>query len=226
MAVVTLNAAVRTALGRQGAKRVRRQGLIPAILYGEQLENVNLEIGERDLKTALSTPAGRNVIIEVVREGAEMNRAVLREITRNPITRQILHIDLLRISENKPIHMMIPVVLVGESPAVKEGRGILDHSMRTLEIKCLPKDIPANIEVDVSELDVGRVIRVSDITVPDVELLDIPERPVVDILLPTIFVEEEVEGAELAEGEEPAEGEAEGEAAASDSGDEAAEKDK
>jgi large subunit ribosomal protein L25 len=176
MAVVTLNAAVRTALGRQGAKRVRRQGLIPAILYGEQLENVNLEIGERDLKTALSTPAGRNVIIEVVREGAEMNRAVLREITRNPITRQILHIDLLRISENKPIHMMIPVVLVGESPAVKEGRGILDHSMRTLEIKCLPKDIPANIEVDVSELDVGRVIRVSDITVPDVELLDIPGR--------------------------------------------------
>ena len=187
---------------------------------------MNLEIGERDLKTALSTPAGRNVIIEVVRDGAEMNRAVLREITRNPITRQILHVDLQRISENKPIHMMIPVVLVGESPAVQEGRGILDHSMRTLEIRCLPKDIPTNIEVDVSELDIGHAIRVSDITVPDVELLDIPERPVVDVLLPTIFVEEEVEGAELAEGEEPAEGEgeAEGEDAASDSGDEAAAK--
>ncbi len=224
MAVVTLQTAVRTALGRQGAKRVRRQGLIPAILYGEQLENVNLEIGEHALKVALSTPAGRNVIIEMTRDGAEMTRVVLRDITRNPITRQVLHVDFQRISENKPINMTIPVLLVGECLAVSEGRGILDHAMRTLEIKCLPKDIPANIEVDVSELDIGRVIRVSDITVANVELLDIPERPVVDILLPTLFVEDEVEGAEPVEGEVPAEGE--DEAVASESGKESEEKGK
>ncbi len=210
MAVVTLKVATRTALGRQGTKRVRRQGLVPAILYGEMQENINLAIEEADLKAALSTPAGRNVIIELTPEGSKMTRVVLREMTRNPITRQILHVDFQRISEHKPIHMKIPVVLVGESPAVREGRGILDHAMRVLEIRCLPKDIPARIEVDISELDIGKAILVSDIRVADVDVLDTAERRVVDILLPTLYVEEEVEGAEAVEGEGAVEGEPEG----------------
>ncbi len=209
MAVVTLKVAARTALGTQGAKRVRRQGLVPAILYGEKQENMNLAVDEAELKAALSTPAGRNVIIELTPEGAEMTRVVLREMTRNPITRQVLHVDFQRISEHKPVNMKIPVVLVGESPAVNEGRGILDHAMRVLDIKCLPKDIPVNVEVDISELEIGNVIRVSDIKIPHVEFLDIPERPVVDILLPTLYVEAEVEGEEPVEGEALAEGEVE-----------------
>ncbi len=209
MAVVALKVATRTALGRQGTKRVRRQGMVPAILYGEMQENINLAIEEADLKAALSTPAGRNVIIELTPEGGEMTRVVFREMARNPITRQILHIDFLRISEHKPINMKIPVILKGESPAVKEGRGILDHAMRVIEIRCLPKDIPTSIEVDVSELDIGKAIHVSEITIADVEFLDAPERRVVDILLPTLYVEEELEGAEAVEGEAGVEGESE-----------------
>jgi len=102
----------------------------------------------------------------------------------------------------------VPVSLVGESLAVKEGRGILDHTMRLLEVRCLPRDIPEHIAVDISELEVKHAIHVSDISVEKVEILDHADRPVVEVLLPTLFVEPTEEGAEAAEeveGEEGAE---------------------
>jgi large subunit ribosomal protein L25 len=215
MATVKLKTTPRDDLGKQGAKRTRASGRIPAILYGERQPNVAVSIEAHDLRVALSTPAGRNVIIQLLLEGADSTRAVIREMERDPITRDILHVDLQRISENKPVIMHIPVTVVGESVAVKEGRGILDHTMRQLEVKCLPKDIPEHIEVDVSELEVKHAIHVYDITVPDVEILDNPDRPVVEVLQPTLY-EEPV--AEVAEGEEePTEGE-EAPAAAAEEG--------
>lgn len=214
MATVRLNVLRRENLGKQGAKRTRAAGRIPGVLYGEKKENLPLSVDAHDLRVALSTPSGRNVIIQVLMDGAESARAVVRDMERDPISRDILHVDLQRIAENKPVTMNIPVIVSGVSPAVKEGRGILDHTMRQLEVKCLPKDIPEHIEVDVSELDVNGAIHVSDISVPDVELLDNPERPVVEILRPTIFEEptepvEEVEAVEGEEGEEAPEGGAE-----------------
>jgi len=206
MATVRLNVIRREDLGKQGTKRTRAAGRVPGVLYGEKQENIPLSIDAHDLRVALSTPSGRNVIIQVVMDGAEPTRAVLRDMERDAITRDILHVDLQRISENKPVTMHIPVVLAGESQAVKEGRGILDHTMRELEVKCLPKDIPEHIEIDVSSLDVRHAIHVNEISVPGVEMLDNPERPVVEVLQPTIFEEPEpvaeaVEG-EVAEGEE------------------------
>lgn len=213
MATVKLPAQSRTATGKQGAKHTRQQGQVPAVLYGEQGETLSLSITAPELRAALATPAGRNVIVQLGLDGGDMTRAVIRDMARDPITREILHVDFQRISENKPIHMRIPVVLTGESPAVKEGRGILDHTMREVEIRCLPRDIPVSIEVDISHLDVGHAIHVSDLVHADVEFLDIPERPVVDILQPTIYkVAEDEEGAEG----EAAEGAAEGEAAEGD----------
>jgi len=217
MATAKLTVRKRTTTGKQAAKRLRTEGLIPGILYGEKQDNIALTIDARDLRTALSTPFGRNVILQLGVDGESgTTRAVVRDMERDPVSRDVLHVDLQRISENRPIQMSIPVVLVGESPAVKEGRGILDHTMRELEVKCLPKDIPEYIEVDITELEARNAIHVSDIEVEDVELLDNPERPVVEVLQPTIFREPEEEAAEaeeLAEGEVP-EGEegAEGEA--------------
>jgi large subunit ribosomal protein L25 len=215
MATVKLKLRRRIEKGKQGSKRVRARGDVPAVLYGEQQENVPICIDANALRTALSTPSGRNVIIQLALEGEDdAGRAVIREIDRDAITRDILHVDLQRISDNKPVVMHVPVSLTGESPAVKEGRGILDHTMRQLEVKCLPRDIPEHIEVDISELEVRHAIHVSDISVDKIEILDHPERPVVEVLQPTIFKEptEEVEGeeveGEVAEGEEaPAEGE-------------------
>ncbi|MFH1502954.1 MAG: 50S ribosomal protein L25 [Candidatus Eisenbacteria bacterium] len=221
MATVKLKVLPRDDLGKQGAKRARALGNIPAVLYGEQQANVAVTIDKHDLRMALSTPSGRNVIIQLLMEGAEATRAVIREMDRDPITRDVLHVDLQRISENKPVTMHIPVTVVGESLAVKEGRGILDHTMRSLEVKCLPRDIPEHIEVDVSELEVKHAIHVYDISVPNVEILDNPDRPVIEVLQPTLFEEpvaEAAEGALPAEGEEGEGGDAE---APSESTDEA-----
>lgn len=216
MATVKLKVKLRTDLGKQGAKRTRTAGYVPAVLYGERLENRALRIDLRDLRGALGTPSGRNVILQLNVEGEEgTTRAVIREMDRDPVTRDVLHVDLQRISENKPVVMHVPVMLVGESPAVKEGRGILDHTMRQLEVKCLPRDIPEHIDVDISALEVRHAIHISDIQVESLELLDNPERPVVEVLQPTIFREPVEEVAEGEVVEEAVEGEAvEGEEAA------------
>jgi large subunit ribosomal protein L25 len=212
MATVKLQGQTRSERGKQAAKRVRAKGRIPAVLYGEEQENVPLSIDAHDLRVALSTPSGRNVIIQLGMDGGdEVTRAVIREMDRDPVTREIVHVDLQRISENKPVIMHVPLTLSGESLAVKEGRGILDHTMRELEVKCLPKDIPERIEVDISGLEVKHAIHVRDIEVADVEILDHPDRPVVEILQPTIYAEEveaeEAAAEEAEEGAEPAEGE-------------------
>jgi large subunit ribosomal protein L25 len=216
MATVKLKVRLRTDLGKQGAKRTRATGYVPAVLYGERLDNRTLRIDLRDLRAALSTPSGRNVILQLNVEGEEgTTRAVIREMDRDPVTRDVLHVDLQRISENKPVVMHVPVTLVGESLAVKEGRGILDHTMRQLEVRCLPKDIPEHIDVDISALEVRHAIHVNDIRVENLELLDNPERPVVEVLQPTIFREPVEEVAEGEVVEEAVEGEAvEGEEAA------------
>lgn len=184
--------------------------MIPAVLYGEKEETVPLEVDAQELRVALSTPSGSNVIVQMAIDGTG-TRAVIRDMARDPVTRQILHVDFQRISENKPIHMRVPIALVGESVAVKEGRGILDHTMRELEIRCLPRDIPESIEVDVTALEVRHAIHVADISAEGIEILDKPERPVVEILQPTIYraPAEELEAAEeaavTAEGEALAE---------------------
>ena len=205
MATVKMKMRRRTDTGKQGSKRVRAMGDVPAVVYGEKQENVPVSIEVNDLRAPLSTPAGRNVIIQLALEGEEAStRAVIRDMERDAVTREILHVDLQRISENKPVVMHVPVTLIGESLAVKEGRGILDHTMRQLEVKCLPRDIPEHIEVDISELEVRHAIHVSDISIETLEILDNPERPVVEVLQPTIFKEpgEEEEAAEAVEGEE------------------------
>jgi large subunit ribosomal protein L25 len=218
MATVKLKVRPRTEVGKQGAKRTRADGDVPLVLYGEGQENVTLAVDSHDLRIALSTPSGRNVIIQLRLDGEDATtRAVIRDMERDPVSRQILHLDLQRISENKPVVMHVPVTVTGESPAVKEGRGILDHTMRQLEVKCLPRNIPEHIEVDISTLEVKHAIHVYDLSVPDVEILDNPDRPVVEVLQPTIFrepVAEAVEGAELGEEAGPAGEEAAGEGAA------------
>jgi len=197
---------------------------VPAVLYGEKLDSTPIAIELNDLRALLSTPSGRNVIIHLGLDGEEASsKAVIRDMVRDPVSREILHIDLQRISENKPVVMHVPINLVGESLAVKEGRGILDHTMRQLEVRCLPRDIPEHITVDVSELEVKHAVHVRDISVDNVEILDNADRPVVEVLLPTLFVEPTEEGAEVGEeveGEEGAEAGEEAEEGAAETSEE------
>ena len=219
MATIKLNLKRRTDTGKQGSKRIRTGGDVPAVLYGEKQDNVPVCIEANDLRNALATPSGSNVILQLLLEGEDAaTRAVIRAMDRDALTREILHVDLQRISENKPVTMHVPVSLVGESLAVKEARGILDHAMRQLEVKCLPRHIPEHIEVDISELEVRHAIYVRDIAVDNLEILDHPERPVVEVLQPTIFKEP---GEELEEAAEPVEGEEGAEALEASEGDDA-----
>jgi len=202
MATVKLTARSRASRGKQDAKRTRAEGLIPGILYGENEENVPLSVDAREFRAVLSTPSGRNVIIQLGVDGSDkVIRTVIRAMDRDSLSREIVHIDLQRISENKPVVMYIPVVVTGESTAVKEGRGILDHTMREVQVRCLPRDIPEHITVDVTGLEVRHAIHVGELKLPNVEILDNPERPVVEILQPTIY-KEPVAGAAAAEGAE------------------------
>jgi large subunit ribosomal protein L25 len=214
MATVRLKIRRRTDTGKQGTKRIRAGGDVPAVLYGEKQDNVPISIEANEFRTALSTASGRNVILQLVLEGEDSaTRAVIRDMERDALTREILHVDLQRISENKPIVMHVPLTLVGESKAVKEGRGILDHTMRQLEVRCLPRDIPEHIEVDISQLEVRHAIHVRDIVIDKLEILDHPDRPVVEVLQPTLFVEP---GGELEAAGDEAGGEASGEGEGAD----------
>lgn len=180
-----------------GMKNLRGSGKIPAIFYGDK-ENVSVTVDTKKFKSLLSS-AGRNAIIDLMFADKTSRKVLIKDIQRNVVTRDIIHIDFYQVSMKKKIEIAIPIVLEGESPGVKAG-GVLDHTIRELKVKCLPTDIPEKIMVNVSNLEIGHSISVKDLMLSEkIEVLVSPEQLVVNIVPPTIL-EEVVPGA-LAEGE-------------------------
>lgn len=222
MAQSTLKVKRRHRLGKGGAKEVRRQGMIPAILYGKDDEPIPLTIDPSDLKQAISGQAGRNTLLnlEIENDGDTIKKmSLLREIQIDHLTRHPLHLDFYTISAGNMIHVSIPVHFNGLPVGVKDEGGILEELIRELEVECLPGNIPNSIELDVSGLSMGDSIHINDLDLPDgVTPLDDPERTVVTVGAPVGMstetempdeLEEDIEGEEgEVEGEE---GEAEGE---------------
>ena len=209
MKKVKLAVKERDSFGSPEARRMRKSGWIPCVLYGSGENSVPLAVEEKALKQALGRERG-NVILSITIEGSKDARAaILKEYQPDPLGRGILHVDFLEVSMDKPIEASIHIELIGTAQGVKDG-GILDQSMRDLQIRCLPGDMPSSIEYDVSEMVIGDSIRVSDLTQPSgVEILNDTESGVASVLAPKLVVEEEVEE----EGEEGAEALAEGEEA-------------
>jgi large subunit ribosomal protein L25 len=199
----------RAILGSAEARRLRRRGLIPGVLYGRE-EPVAITIPERDLRAALTTRGGLNAVLDVVIEGGKTHSSVLKEFQTHRVRGQITHVDLQEVRLDQPIHATVPLTLHGEAAGVKEG-GVLSQVTNELNVEALPMEVPEHLEVDVSEMLIGDTLRLSALTVPEgVKLLDDPEETVLaTVTLPTRFEEPE---PELEEGEE-AEGEAEGEGA-------------
>jgi large subunit ribosomal protein L25 len=205
--------------GSRAARRLRREGLVPGILYGgEDGEAVSFKVGSRDLRNALQD--GSAVLdLKVGKESARP--VIVKEQQRHPVRGEVLHIDLLQVRLDEKIHATVGVELEGaeEAPGVKEG-GVLEHVTRELNIEALPTDIPERITVDVSAMEIAGTMHLSEVTVPgDVELLDDLEETIIATITPpsevgeepeveeeTELVGEEVE--EAAEGEAPPEGEA------------------
>jgi large subunit ribosomal protein L25 len=204
MATVELKAKARTETGKGIARQTRREGSFPAILYGEGEEPQALSVDNKDFYPVIRTAAGENVILDLRIEGAKQDscKAIIRDIQYHPVKRDILHVDFQHISMTKMITVNVPIEIVGESVGVKVDGGILEVILREVEVECLPVNIPDVIKVDVTELEIGNSIQVSDLSVEEATIVADPGATVITIGAPTVV--EEVK-PEVPEGEEAAE---------------------
>src|SRR5262245_61410913 len=211
MADATLTAERRTAAGKGPAGRARREGLVPAVVYGLGEDNVPVSVKARELTHILSGAAGANTLITLTIDGHEQ-LALARQIQRNPVKGTLVHVDFIRIRADQAIQADVPVHLVGDAEGVSVG-GVLEQMIHTVSVEAKPADVPASLEIDISALEIGDSVRVSDLVIPaGVTVRNEPEDLVAHISAPRVAeVEEAAEGAEegeAAEGAAPAEGEA------------------
>ena len=170
MANVILKAQVRTETGKRVAKDLRNQGLVPANVYKGSKGAVSLQVIKKDLREVLSTKAGENVIITLKISGAtdaQDKTVLIKEIQREPIMDEILHVDFGEISLTEMLKVNVPLVSKGESVGVKVDDGVLEHIMWELQVECLPTNIPEKIDVDVSDMKIGDSIFVKNIVAPE-----------------------------------------------------------
>jgi large subunit ribosomal protein L25 len=206
MAVVSFSATSRNIKGKGAARTLRRQGQVPAVIYGHGREPLSLSLNARDLDKLLSHIQAESTVIEVSVGGATA-KTLIREIQRHPIKRQILHVDFQALVAGEKVTVNIPIVLEGIPEGVKLEGGVLDQTLRELEIECDPSDIPDHAVLDVSAMVIGDSLHVSDIKLPtNVKILDDPETSVAVLAAPRAVIEETpaaeaVEGAEGAVGE-------------------------
>jgi large subunit ribosomal protein L25 len=148
--------------GKNEARRVRVTGNIPAVIYGAKKESVAVTVNPKQITKILASDTGHNTIFDLQLNGGK-EKVMIVDWQYDPIKSRLLHIDLKRIDMAKAIRVSVPIELVGESAGVKQQGGIMDQVLREVEIECLPSDIPSHIDVDVSQLVFGEVIRVKDL---------------------------------------------------------------
>jgi large subunit ribosomal protein L25 len=211
VAEVDLKAESREQVGKGAARKIRVTGKVPAVLYGPDLEPMRLTVDSRQLWHALHTDAGTNVLINLQVDGDSF-LTMPREVQQDIVRGTLLHVDFLRIRKDVAIQVEVPVHLTGESVGVKEG-GVVEHHLWELRVECLPTQVPESIEADISQLNIGDSLHVSDLRVPQhVTVLTPEEETLVSVVPPPVLevpeeaVEEEAEAAEGEEGE-AAEGE-------------------
>ena len=208
MKEIVVAAKRRTEGGKGPARRVRQDGFIPGIIYGPETEPISVAVNEKEFRFSMKGVEGTS-LIDLNIDG-DHRKVVLREIQRDPVTSRVIHVDFHAISMNKPINVAVPIHYIGTPVGVKTDGGIMQVTMRELEVSCLPGSIPEHLEIDVSELHIGESVHVSSVTIPDAKILSEVRRTMVVIAAPTVHKEEvaeEVEGEEV-EGE-AVEGEAE-----------------
>jgi large subunit ribosomal protein L25 len=158
----TLEAQTREAGTKNHARRVRRDGKIPAVVYGAGKDSVPVSVDPRHVQRILNSETGHNTIFDLAL-GGEQSKAMIVDWQYEPIKGHLLHIDLKRIAMDKVLRVSVPIFLVGEAAGVKQEGGIMEQMLREVEIECLPGDIPSHIDADVSQLTFGLVLRVSEL---------------------------------------------------------------
>ncbi len=161
-----LEAQARTPGNKNAARRVRVAGKVPAVVYGAGKDAVSVAVDPRQVKSILNSKTGHNTIFDLALDG-EKTKAMIVDWQYEPIKGALLHIDLKRIAMDRKLTVAVPIVLKGEAAGVKTEGGILEQMLREVELECLPADIPAAIEADISHLVFGKVLRVSDLPQSD-----------------------------------------------------------
>ena len=193
----------RQGLGSNAARRLRAQGFVPAVLYGEEMDSAPLVLSKKDVVQIMRLESGENTIFKVAVD-ADAYDVMIKELQVDPSNDELLHVDLIRISMDKPVKVTVPVVHRGEPVGVKTEGGFVDFVTREIEVECLPRDIPESLTIDISELHVNQAFKVQALAVPaGVKVLEDPGTVLVLVSLP--HKEEEVFPGEKPEGEVAAE---------------------
>jgi large subunit ribosomal protein L25 len=196
----TLSAEVGRETGSAASRRLRAEDRIPGVLYGHGMQPVTLSVARRDLRVALSGPAGANTILTLSVDGKSYN-AIVKEMQRHPVKRNVAHIDFVQIDLSEEITMHVPLHLSGVAKAVVAAGGIVDPSVDSIEVRTTPNNVPNEIVVDISDFTAETVIHLGQLPMPaGVVALGDPDMPVVTVLMSRAATEA-VNAAATAEGE-------------------------
>src|SRR4051812_30388021 len=201
MKAVALSASPRALGRRAGAKRLRSEGRVPAVIYGRQAKPQNLEINRKDLQNVIHASAAENLLLDlaVEKDPRPKRLALVQEVQHHALSGQVLHVDLHEVSETEKVTIMVPVESVGEATGVKNSGGVLEHVLFKIKVRALPKDLPEVIHVDVSHLEIGQSIHLGDIKPADgIEVLGDKKISVISVAAPITEAQEAADTAAAA----------------------------
>jgi large subunit ribosomal protein L25 len=196
MKSVALKAYPRAQVQRAEVTKLRRAGRVPATIYGRQAKPQNLEVGFDDITDLLHHSASENLLVDLAVENDARSKrlALVQDVQHHPLSGKVLHVDLHEVAEDEKVTVQVPVETTGEAAGVKNGGGTLEHVMHKLKVRCLPKDLPEQIIIDVAALEIGKSIHLGEVNAPEgVEILGEKGRAVVKVSAPR--AEEEVVAA-------------------------------
>jgi len=181
-----LDASVREKTGKGVARKLRADGQIPSIIYGPEIQPVPLAINAHEFKKLLIKAKGERILFTLNLQNygsSEQRLALIKELQRHPVNDSIRHVDFYEVAMDRELHIEVPVKLVGKARGVEVEKGVLEIKRRTLEVACLPTNIPDEIEVDVTDLGLGEAIHIGDVTPPEgVRIVDPPRLTIVTIV--------------------------------------------
>jgi len=202
MATASLSATARSTAGKGAARALRREGSVPAVIYGHARQVQSLAVPTRDLEKLLDVISAGSTVVELTVDG-KTSRTLIREIQRHPFKKQILHVDFLELVAGEKIIVSIPIVLHGVPEGVRLGGGILDQVLRELEIEVDPSHIPNHLDLDVTDLIVGHSLHVRDLQIPPgVKVLADEDAPIALVQISRAAIEDEAAVAATAAAEE------------------------
>lgn len=184
MKSVALNAFSRAKTGRTEVKKIRSAGRVPAVIYGRHTKPESLELVARELNDLIHHSVSENILVDLSVD-SKKRLALVQEVQHHPLTGKVLHVDFHEVAENETVTISVPVETTGEAVGVKTGGGILEHVLFKLKVRALPKNLPEQILIDVSDLEVGKTIHIGDIKLPEgVEIIGNKVAPVVTVAMP------------------------------------------